>query len=107
MQRLVLGSRSCKLDLMLTLAEADGGLRGEWEFNADYFKPHTIRALEANLLSMARQIAAQPGSALASVRNTFSQRQRDEIDSLRQRLTGANRLRKPIPSVSSHEGVLP
>ncbi|MDN3578325.1 amino acid adenylation domain-containing protein [Chitinimonas viridis] len=107
LQRLVLGNRSCKLDLMLTLAEADGGLRGEWEFNADYFKPHTIRALETNLLSMAGQIAAQPGSTLAAVRNTFLQRQRDEIDSLRQRLTGANRLRKPIPSVSSHEGVLP
>jgi amino acid adenylation domain-containing protein len=92
LQLMPVGTRQCKLDLMLTLAESEGGLQGQWEFNADYFRDTTLAMLEQNLLDTLQQVARHPGIAIAELRQGFERRQRDSLQAARGRLAAATRL---------------
>jgi acyl carrier protein len=53
-----------KLDLTLFMEEAEGGLRGEWEFNTDLFDRATIERISANFEVLLRGIATDPDRPL-------------------------------------------
>jgi amino acid adenylation domain-containing protein len=105
LRHLPVGTRQCKLDLMLTLAQAGDGLQGQWEFNADYFKATTLHLLEQNLLDTLQQVARHPDIALAELRQGFERRQRDSLQAARGRLAAATRMpARAAPTDASTEG---
>jgi aryl carrier-like protein len=100
---IALGTRHCKLDLMLTVSESGGVLQADWEFNADYFREPTIRKLEANLLATLQRVAADAAVGLDVLRADFGRQQRDRLQALRGRLAGATRVRQALPVISTPE----
>jgi non-ribosomal peptide synthetase component F len=100
---ITLGTRHCKLDLMLTITENDGMLQADWEFNSDYFREPTIRKLEARLMTTLRRVTEDAGAVLDQLRADLDRDQRDRLQSLRGRLSGAMRVRQALPVTSTPE----
>jgi amino acid adenylation domain-containing protein/non-ribosomal peptide synthase protein (TIGR01720 family) len=58
-------SGTAKVDLVLTLAEAGGGLAGSWELATDLFDNATIARLSGQLAALLAGVAAEPGRRLS------------------------------------------
>ena len=64
-ERVGAGLDVAKFDLTLTLAPADGGLRGTLEFATDLFERATARRMVRHLERVLEQVAADPGRPLS------------------------------------------
>ena len=53
-------NRTAKFDLMLTMAEGEGGVRGVLEYNTDLFEAETISRMVGHLQMLLESIAADP-----------------------------------------------
>src|SRR5205085_2561700 len=60
-------NRTAKFDLMLTMAEAEDGLYGEFEYDTDLFEPETVRRMLANFQVLLESIAADPLQNVATI----------------------------------------
>ena len=60
-------SKTAKFDLMLSMAEENGELRGELKYSADLFHPETILRMAGHLKSLLEGIAANPEARLSEL----------------------------------------
>ena len=55
-----------KFDLTLSIAETDGGLMGEWEYNSDLFDKSTIERMAAHFQNLLSAIVENPKQDVSS-----------------------------------------
>src|SRR3954468_7011980 len=60
-------SRVAKFDLLLSLEEQDGSLRGEFEYNSELFDGATIERLTVHLRVLLEGIVADPSCSVSAL----------------------------------------
>jgi len=63
---LPLAVNEAKFDLTLAMQETAGGLSGAFEYNADLFKPETVRRLCGGFCRLLKQIAQRPETRIGA-----------------------------------------
>jgi amino acid adenylation domain-containing protein len=58
---------SAKFDLMLSLAETETGLQGNWDYNSDLFDTSTIERLAGHFQTLLSSIVANPNQPIAQL----------------------------------------
>lgn len=79
-----LASRHSKIDLLLTLAETDEGIDGDWEYNADYFKESTIEHLHRELFDLIELLRESAPLTLDQMHGRLDQMANERLAQLRQ-----------------------
>jgi amino acid adenylation domain-containing protein/non-ribosomal peptide synthase protein (TIGR01720 family) len=64
---LALPKQTAKFDLTLSLQEAEGGLQGDLEYNADLFAHARVKRWAARLVQLIEQVVAEPDRAIADL----------------------------------------